>query len=75
MKLARLVLILAIFSLGIAAIFYSTNDLVIKSTWYGKLTEITVIAVPIFLVLLLIYFVGKTMAKTAGRLRKKSLPK
>lgn len=75
MKFARLVLILAIFSLGIAAIFYSTNDLVIKSTWYGKLTEITVMAVPIFLVLLFVYILVRTMAKTAGRLRKKSLPK
>jgi uncharacterized membrane protein len=71
MKSLRLVLILAIFSMGIAAIFYSTNELVIKSTWYGKLTEITIMAVPIFLVLLFIYFIGKTIGKTAGRLSKK----
>lgn len=72
MKLLRLIFILAIFSIGIAGIFYSTNELVIKSTWYGKLTEIIVMAVPIFLILLFIYFIGKTIIKTTRRNKKPS---
>jgi uncharacterized membrane protein len=71
MKVLRLIFILAIFSIGIAGIFYSTNELVIKSTWYGKLTEIIVMAVPIFLILLFIYFIGKTIIKTTGRRNNK----
>lgn len=75
MKVARMVLILAIFSMGIAGIFHSTSGVTIKATWYDKLAEIVIIAIPVFIVLLVAYIIGKTIFKTAVGIKKKGLPK
>lgn len=66
--------VLILISLTIATCIFYINSNVIVSTWYGKLFEITIIALPVFILIALLYYFNNAMVKTITRLRNKKSP-
>jgi hypothetical protein len=74
MKLLKIALRLAFLSLAISALLFYITAGVVRSSWIGILGEIFTTALVLFIFLLIAYIIAKTVVKTAGAVRKKSLP-
>ena len=57
------ILLLLILSLAIAAVVSFVNDSVIESTPADKVSEVGVLAIPIFIVVCLLYYINKSLIK------------
>ena len=75
MKLLKIALRLAFFSLAISGLLYYVTAGVVRSSWVDILGEIFTTALIIFIFLLIAYVIAKSVVKTAVAMRKKSLPK
>ncbi|MES2485897.1 MAG: hypothetical protein V4581_08105 [Bacteroidota bacterium] len=75
MNFKRAVLLFAIVSLALSSLLYLVTPNTIKSSWSAKLAEVGTVAVVIFVFLLILYIIAKTVFKSAMAVRKKSLPK
>ncbi|MGV3458859.1 MAG: hypothetical protein ACO1N9_00240 [Flavobacterium sp.] len=64
-------LLLIIVSLAISTGIFFINSTVIKSTWTDKLSEILFMAIPVFIVVALLFYANKAIFKTIKGLRKK----
>lgn len=75
MKLLKIALQLAFLSLAISALLYYITAGVVRSSWVDILGEIFTTALILFIIMLIIYIIAKSVVKTAMAMRKKSLPK
>ncbi len=75
MKILRTLLLFAILAFALSALFFFMTDGTITATWQSKLGEIATIAVIIFIVLLIIYAISRTVIKSATAITKKRPPK
>jgi len=62
---------LAILSIGIAAGLFFVNHKVIVTSTEDKIYEILVTAIPVFIVVLLLYFINRAIVKTVKGLKTK----
>ena len=71
MKVVGKLIILILLSLAIAIGLFFVNNEVIVSSWQDNLAEIAFLAIPVFIVLALLYFVNRALIRTVKGLRKK----
>ena len=75
MKPFRKFLQLLLLSIVIAVIYYTfILDNVIKSSFSTKVGEVVVVTIPIFIIVVLVYGVGRIILKSAKGISKKNLP-
>ena len=75
MKPFRKFLQLLLISIVIAVIYYTfILDNVIKSSFSTKVGELIVVTIPIFVIVVLLYGVGRIILKSAKGISKKNLP-
>ena len=75
MKPFRKFLQLLLLSIVIAVIYYTfILDNVIKSSFSTKVGEVVVVTIPIFVIVVLLYGVGRIILKSAKGISKKNLP-
>lgn len=71
MKVLGKLIILIVLSLAIATGLFFVNSEVIISSWQDNIAEIAFLALPVFIVLALLYFVNRALVRTVKGLRKK----
>lgn len=64
-------LLLVIVSLVLSTGIFFINSQVIKSSWTARLSEILVMAIPVFIVLSLLFYANKAIVKGIKGIRKK----
>ena len=75
MKSFRRFFQLLIVSIVIAIVYYFfVLDNVIKSSFSTKIGEIVVVTIPVFIIVVLLYVVGRIIVKSAKGISKKNLP-
>ena len=75
MKSFRRFFRLLILSIVIAIVYYFfVLDNVIKSSFSTKVGEIVVVTIPVFVIVVLLYIVGRIILKSAKGISKKNLP-
>ena len=75
MKSFRRFFQLLIVSIVIAIVYYFfVLDNVIKSSFSTKVGEIVVVTIPVFVIVVLLYVVGRIIVKSAKGISKKNLP-
>lgn len=72
MKLLRNVFIIAVFSMGLSALFYYMNSEVVKTaSWVDAIGEITTVAIFIFIFTFILYSIARGVTKGARAVTKK----
>jgi|GEM_PF-1777963 len=71
MKSLGKLFLLILLSFAIATALFFVNSDVIVSSWKDNIGEIAFVAVPVFIVLALLYYVNKALVKTVKGLKKK----
>ena len=71
MKVFGKLIVIVILSFAIATGLFFVNSDVIVSSWQDNIAEITFLALPVFIVVALLYFVNRALVKTVKGLRKK----
>ncbi len=72
MTLLRNIMIMAIFSMGLSALFYYQNNEVVKTaSWTDEIGEIATVGVFIFIFTFVVYLVARTVVKGAKAVTKK----
>ncbi len=72
MKFIRTVLIIAIFSMALSALYYYLADNVVKTaSWEDEIGEIATVGAFIFAFFLILYVIVKSLAKGARAVGKK----
>lgn len=74
MKVFGKLIILIVLSLAIATGLFFVNSEVIVSSWQDNIAEVAFMAVPVFIVLALLYCVNRALVRTVKGLRKKKPP-
>jgi len=75
MKSFRRFFQLLIVSIVIAIVYYFfVLDNVVKSSFSTKVGEIVVVTIPVFVIVVLLYVVGRIIIKSAKGISKKNLP-
>lgn len=64
-------LLLIVLSLVISTGIFFINSAVIKSSWSDKLTEILVLAIPVFIVVSILFYANRAIIKKMKGFRKK----
>ena len=67
------ILILLLLSIAVATALFYVNSDVVQSDLQGKIGEITVITIPVFIIISLIYYVNRAIIKKvkSGAVKKK----
>lgn len=63
-------LILIVVSLAISTAIFFINSTVIKSTWSDILIEILVMAIPVFIVVALLFYANRAIIRRINSMRK-----
>lgn len=63
-------LILIVVSLAISTAIFFINSTVIKSTWSDILIEILVLAIPVFIVVALLFYANRAIVRRINSMRK-----
>lgn len=71
MKILFRLFFLTILSVGIAAAFFFINHKVIVASTEDKIYEVLVTAIPVFIVVSLLYFINRAIVKTVKGLKTK----
>jgi len=72
MKLLRNMLIIAVFSMGLSALFfYRNNDVVKTASWADEIGEIATVGLFIFIFTFVLYLIARTAMKGAKAVTKK----
>lgn len=71
MKAFRKIFVLALVSILIATGLFFINSSVVKTSFGDKVGEIVFLSVPVFIVLLILYFVNRALVKSVKGIKNK----
>ena len=71
MKIFGKLILLILLSFAAATGLFFINSSMIVSSWQDNIAEIAFLAIPVFIVLALLYFVNRALVRTVKGLRKK----
>jgi hypothetical protein len=72
MKILRRLLILFILSLIIATgLFFINSNVIVKNSFADKIGEIIFLAVPVFIIITILYYVNKALVRSVKGLKNK----
>ena len=71
MKIFGKLIVLLLLSFAVATGLFFINSSMIVSSWHDNVAEIAFLAIPVFIVLALLYFVNRALIRTVKGLRKK----